>query len=74
MAAESIADFRCIIIEVVDGFHKNVAAGFIPAWNLALVFGRRSVEYFVQIGVMRRSGGDKPRHYTGWLFNVGQFQ
>jgi hypothetical protein len=46
MAVEFIADFGCMI-EVAEGFRKNVAAGFIPAWNLAFVFGRRSADYFV---------------------------
>jgi hypothetical protein len=49
----------------VEGSRKNVAAGFIPAWNLVLEFDRQAADYFEDNGVMRRSGGDKPRHYTG---------
>jgi len=36
---------------------------FIPARNLVHVFDRPSVYRFVDHGVIRRSGGDKPRRY-----------
>ncbi len=39
--------------------------GFIPARTLVLVFYRRSADTSVDKGVIRRSGGDKPRRYTG---------
>jgi hypothetical protein len=41
-----------------------VAAGFIPAWTLVFVIDRHSVDSSVDNGLIRRSGGDKPRRYT----------